>query len=147
MKKAGYKKIAVMWQQFKNDREAIGYATSDNKSSEWSDWDDAALANLLQGEAFEGVGSSEISRLTGFEDKALKGLLLTTTDLPDVLPAVDLSGGLPDKADFIVIQFSNKNAMQVFKTRLGFKTKLPRVVPYEDLLGVMEWKEAVTSAV
>lgn len=139
MKKAGYKKIAIMWQDFRDEREAIGYATSDNKSGEWSDWDETMLAELLQGEAFEGMKSSEISRLTGFEDKTLKGLLLTTTELPDVLPDVDLSGNVPDKADFIVIQFQSKDAMQKFKSRLGFQTKHPRVVPYEDLLKVMDW--------
>jgi len=140
MKKAGYKKIAVMWQDFKDTREARGYAMVDNASGEWSDWDMNMLAELLQGEEFQGMQSSEISKLTGFDDKMLKGLLLTTTELPDVLPDVDLTGQMPDKADFIVIQFESKDAMQKFKQKLGFQTKHPRVVPYEDLLKVMEWK-------
>lgn len=141
MKKAGYKKIAVMWQDFKDDREAQGYAMVDNAAGEWSDWDEGMLAELLQGEAFEGMESAEIGRLTGFDDKMLKGLLLSTAELPDVLPDVDLSGSIPDKADFIVIQFESKEEMQKFKHRLGFQTKHPRVVPYVDLLKVMEWKE------
>lgn len=141
MKKAGYKKIAVMWQDFKDDREAQGYAMVDNAAGEWSDWDEGLLAELLQGEAFKGMDSAEIGRLTGFDDKMLKGLLLSTAELPDVLPDVDLSGSIPDKADFIVIQFENKEEMQKFKKRLGFQTKHPRVVPYVDLLKVMEWKE------
>lgn len=141
MKQAGFKKIAVMWQDFENKQEAIGYATSDNKASEWSSWDENKLAELLQSNQFSGMKSADISALTGFNDHELKGLLLTTTELPDVLPNVDLTGNVPDKADFIVIQFENRDEMQEFKKRLGFETKHPRVVPYPDLLSVMDWKE------
>lgn len=147
MKKAGYKKIAVVWQDFKDAREAQGYAMVDNKSGEWSEWDNGILAELLQGEAFEGLKSADIGQLTGFEDKDLKGLLLSTGELPDVLPDVDLSGTIPDKADFIVIQFESRDQMQEFKEQLGFETKHPRVVPYADLLTVMAWKEPVQKSV
>lgn len=141
MKKLGYKKIAVLWQDFKNDQEAQGYALIDNTTGADPEWDMGKLALLLQGEAFEGLKSSEIATLTGFEDKELKGLLLSTTEFPDVLPDVDLSGTIPDKADFIVVQFKSRDEMQKFKERLGFKTKHPRVVIYEDLLTVMKWKD------
>jgi hypothetical protein len=139
MKKAGFKKIAVILQNFKDEREAIGYAASDNKAGEWSDWDETLLAELLQSESFSDLGSSEISKLTGFDDKDLKGLLLSSTELPDTLPDVDLTGTIPDKADYMVIQFEGKPEYQKFKKRLGFETKHPRVVPYKDLLTVMEW--------
>lgn len=141
MKKAGFKRIAVAWQDFADAKEARGYAMVDNKSGEWADWDMGLLAELLQGDEFSGMKSSEISKMTGFADKDLKGLLLSTSELPDVLPDVDLSGDMPDKADFIVIQFTSKEEMQKFKKRLGFQTKHPRVVNYEQLLTVMEWKE------
>ncbi|MFA7135963.1 MAG: ParB N-terminal domain-containing protein [Bacteroidales bacterium] len=141
MKKLGYKKIAVVWQDFKTEREAAGYAMIDNTTGEGQEWDAGKLAALLQGEEFQGMKASEISKITGFKDKDLKGYLLSTTELPDVLPDVDLSGEVPDKADFIVIQFPSKEKMQWFKKRLGFATKHPRVVNYEDLMTVMEWKE------
>ena len=140
MKKLGLKKIAVLWQDFDDEKEAIGYALIDNKTGEDQEWDLGMLTELLQGETFKGLASSEIGKLTGFEDKELKGLLLSTGALPDVLPDVDLDGAAPDKADFFVIQFKDRNEMQYFKKRLGFETKHPRVVPYEDLLTVMEWK-------
>lgn len=140
MKKLGYKKIAVIWQDFEDEREAISYALIDNKTGEDQEWDLGILTELLQSETFQGLNSSEIGKLTGFEDKELKGLLLSTGALPDILPDVDLDGSAPDKADFFVIQFKDRNEMQAFKKRLGFETKHPRVVPYEDLLTVMEWK-------
>jgi len=139
MKKAGFKQIAVAFANFSSEKDAIAYAISDNKASEWADWDNTTLAELLQGEDFIGMKSGEISKITGFADKDLKGLLISSTELPDVLPDVDLSGTMPDKADFIVIQFLSKDEMQQFKDRLGFKTKHPRVVPYADLLTAMSW--------
>lgn len=141
MKKLKLKKIAVLWQEFESQREATGYALIDNKTGEDQEWDQGALAELLQGEEFKGLKSDEIAGLTGFKDKELKGLLLSTTELPDMLPDVDIEGGVPDKADFIVIQFESRPAMQQFKERLGFETKHPRVVPYKDLLKVMCWMD------
>lgn len=142
MKKLGYTKIAAIFQDFADEREAIGWGLIENKTGEDQEWDQGKLAALLQGEEFKGLKSSEIAMLTGFADKELKGLLLSSTELPDVLPDVDIAGGIPDKADFIVIQFENRAAMQQFKERLGFETKHPRVVPYEDLLSVMSWNKA-----
>jgi len=139
MKKAGFEKIAVAFADFPSEKEAISYGISDNKSGEWADWDNITLAELLQGDDFSGMKSSDIGKITGFADKDLKGLLVSSTDLPDVLPDVDLSGTMPDKADFIVIQFLSKEEMHKFKDRLGFKTKHPRVVPYADLLTAMSW--------
>jgi len=141
MKKAGFKKIAIALTDFPNKKKAISYALVDNKSGEWSEWDDALLAELLQSEEFEGLKTSEIGRLTGFADKDLKGLLLSSSELPELLPDVNLEGGMPDKADYMVIQFEGREEAKTFKEKLGFKTKHPRVIPYKDLLTVMEWKE------
>ena len=145
MKKLGYTKIAAVFQDFADEKEAIGWGLIENKSGEDQEWDQGKLANLLQGEDFKGLKSEEIAALTGFKDKELKGLLLSTTELPDVLPDVDIEGGVPDKADFIVIQFESRAAMQKFKERLGFQTKHPRVVPYADLLTVMSWNQDTPS--
>jgi len=145
MKKKGYQKIAVLWKDYKDAREAQGYALIDNTTGSDPEWDQGLLASLLQSEEFSGLDSKEIGILTGFKDNELKGLLLSTSELPELLPDVDLTGTIPDKADFIVIQFQSKEDMQKFKERLGFKTKHPRVVIYEDLLNVMEWKELGSS--
>lgn len=139
MKKLGYKRIAVIWQDFEDDKQAQSYALIDNVTGADPEWDDGLLASLLQGETFEGIKSGELAILTGFKEKDLKGLLLSTSELPDILPDVDLSGNVSDKADFFVIQFENKEEMHKFKERLGFKTKHPRVVPYKDLMTVMKW--------
>jgi len=141
MKKLGFKKIAVLWQDFESATEAAGYALIDNTTSEDQEWDVGQLAALLQGEEFQGMSSKEISHLTGFKDKELKGLLLTTTELPDVLPDVDLSGSIPDKADFIVLQFESKKDMQEFKKQVPTNSKHPRVIAIADLMSVMMWKE------
>lgn len=138
MKKAGFKKIAVVWQDFADAKEARGYAMVDNASGEWSDWDMNVLAELLQGEEFQGMQSNEITKLTGFDDKMLKGLLLSTTEMPDILPDVDLTGGVPDKADFLVIQFESREEMKKFKERLG-ELKHPRVVPIKVFWEHFQW--------
>lgn len=148
MKKMGASKIAVAFTSFSSDRDAVANALGDNKSGEWADWDENALADLLQGEEFEGMKSSEISKITGFADKDLKGLLISTIAMPDVLPDVDLSGDIPDKADYLVIQFKTKQDMQTFKERLAIDSKHPRVVNHEDLMKRLQWiKEEESSLV
>ena len=141
MKKMGFKKIAILWEEFNNQQQAISYALIDNKTGENQEWDPGKLADLLQGETYKGVDPAEISRMTGFKESDLRSFLLTTEELPDVLPDVEIDGGKPDKADFMVIQFKSADDMTVFKKRLGFETKHPRVVHYEDLLTVMSWNK------
>lgn len=139
MKKLKRTKIAVLWEEFTDETEATGYALIDNKTGEDQEWDPGKLASLLQGEQFKGLSTEEISSMTGFKEGDLRSFLLTSEELPDVLPDVDIEGGKPDKADFMVIQFADRDEMAAFKKRLGFETKHPRVVPYADLLTVMQW--------
>ena len=82
---------------------------------------------------------SAIGAVTGFKDKDLKGLLMATTELPGVLPDVDLDASGMDKADFLVVQFPSKEAMAQFKERVPTTSKHPRVIAYEELMKVMTW--------
>jgi len=39
--------IKVLWQDFKNEEDAVSYGIADNKSSEWTFWDEKRLESLL----------------------------------------------------------------------------------------------------
>lgn len=47
----GWDKIAVVYADFPSEQAAIAYGIADNKSSEWSDWDDNALSKLLKSDS------------------------------------------------------------------------------------------------
>jgi len=140
MQKLGYNKIAVAWADFKDEAQAIAYGLADNKTGEFADWDDNVLAQLLQGETFAGLDMSEIGRLTAFAEKDLRGLSMSTGELPADLLDIDIDAAGLEKADFLVIQFPSKEKMAEFKAKIPSNSKHPRVVSYEDLMNVMSWK-------
>ena len=88
MKLLKSKDIAVSKQDFKNRREAIDYALSDNKSSEWADWDDDALADIFAKR--RELPAEMVATATGFEQAEIEGLLDgTDADAPEEFPEVD----------------------------------------------------------
>jgi len=135
--------IWVAFADFPDERTAVAYALADNKASEWSDWDDSILAMLLP----EKMGSDiqDIAGLTGFKEKDLAGYFAAeSNELPMDLQEVDIYGtSFEDKADYLVLQFPDHKSMDDFKARFKGKTSHPRVITYEMLLEVMEWKEPV----
>ena len=86
-----------------------------------------------------GGDSGELKLLTGLDDKRIKSLLLSS-DLPDELPDVDIKGLTQGKSDFIVLQFTNKSEVALFKNNLGLPDDYARVIPVEVLLEKLEWK-------
>ena len=133
--------IWVAFAEFPSEKEAIGYALADNKASEWSDWDDTILSMLLPEVMGSNIG--EIAGLTGFKESDLAGYFAAeSNDLSDDLKEVDILGtSFEDNADYLVVQFPNHKSMDDFKNRFGSKTAHPRVITYEMLLEVMEFKK------
>jgi ParB-like chromosome segregation protein Spo0J len=77
MKKLGKKKILVMFVEFSSRSAAIAYAIADNKASEWSEWDDDVLRQLMEKGKIEELAGSpdEIEMLTGFNEKEYTSLM------------------------------------------------------------------------
>jgi len=65
---AGFKKVPVVLREFKSKAAAEAYGISDNKASEWSDWDEDMLQKIMEAEEFQPLKKS-----TGFEEKDLMG--------------------------------------------------------------------------
>lgn len=137
--------IWVAFADFPSYKEAVGYALADNKASEWSDWDDSILSMLLP-EAM-GKDMNEIAGLTGFKEKDLAGFFAAdSNELPDELKEIDIEGmSFEEKADYLVIQFPDHKTMDTFKEKFKSKTAHPRVITYEMLMEVMDWRESVGS--
>jgi len=70
--KLGYKELPVLYVPFESEKAAEAYAVSDNKSSEWADWD----KDLLD-EFFSKVPKAkvpELEKTTGFTPVEIEGL-------------------------------------------------------------------------
>lgn len=69
-----YKKVPVIFHDFKNEAQAVAYAISDNKSSEFAEWDDDVLSKLLQTEQLDltpeetGYTEHEFEMIKQFEE-------------------------------------------------------------------------------
>ena len=70
MKSLGMLMIPVNYQDFKSEAEAKAYGIADNKSGEYSDWDEDVLLNIMQSEEMQDKGSD-----TGFRETELIRML------------------------------------------------------------------------
>lgn len=71
LKSIGATHIKVQWEDFPSDAAAAAYAIADNKASEFSDWNDDILAQLLTAQEI-----SVLRENTGFSEEELKGLTM-----------------------------------------------------------------------
>ena len=143
MKDLGYTHIAISPQEFLDEKESAGYSISDNKSNEWTEWDESKLASLIK-EKFDGV--EEAQDYTGFKEKEILGFSYDE-ELPMDLPDVDLEAdGLSTKVDYMVVQFKNRNAMLEFKKLVDPDSKHPRVVPFAVLEQFMSVTRSLNKA-
>ena len=71
LKLLGVKNIPVSWQDFTSEEAAIAYGISDNRSNEFSQWDDDVLINIMSSE-----GMKEHKQQTGFKESEFSKLLL-----------------------------------------------------------------------
>lgn len=62
-------KIWVHWKNFKSEDDAIAYSLSDNKSSEWSDWDYGKLSRVFAENNKRDI--AKIQALSGFKQKEI----------------------------------------------------------------------------
>lgn len=131
----GADQIRVLWVDFPNKKAAVSFALADNKSSEWTDWDPEILATLMQDEALE------LGEETGFTEKELKGLKLSTNTMPDGLPSVNIQGTVTGKDDFIVIQFKDKAELTKFKKRMDGLFTASRMLKYTDMMKRLRWRK------
>jgi len=71
MKLLGAKEIKVQFENFSNLKSAVAYGIADNKTNEFSDWNDDILRELLSAEEFEDVKLD-----LGFSEQELNGLFM-----------------------------------------------------------------------
>lgn len=70
-KKLGYKKLPVAWASFPSEAAANAYGISDNKSSEFTEWDEELLLKIMDKQELKPY----IEEGLGFEEKELDSLL------------------------------------------------------------------------
>jgi len=72
LKLLGYKMVKVLYADFPSETAAIAYGIADNKSSEWSEWDDEILKRFQQAESVDlttaGFTLKNVQMLTGYDD-------------------------------------------------------------------------------
>lgn len=71
IKLLGWKMIKVQFEDFPSEAAATAYGIADNKSSEFSEWNDEILGELLTAEEIK-----EFLPSTGFTDEELRGLAM-----------------------------------------------------------------------
>ena len=128
----GWDTVAVVFADFPSEQAAIAYAIADNKASEWSDWDDAALTKLLRaGETFYQ------RKNTGFQEKELTALRLRTTQ-PEKTERPDVLGKVPEaEGHFVILHFDTAEELNAFKKRFNVG-KDERVVVWSAVKGAMK---------
>ena len=119
--------IKVLYADFPSEAAAIAYGIADNKSGEFSEWDDSMLGALLN--AHETI---DATTATGFTQKELNTFKLAM-DMPDKLTAPGLAGELPMLGDFLVVQFDNTESLDAFKAFLGMG-KQERAIDINNLV-------------
>jgi hypothetical protein len=114
-KALGWKTIQVCALPFPSEASASAYGIADNKSSEWSEWDDSVLSGILRSnETFFGTEN------TGFTEKELTALKLSS-EMPDKLDASSIIGDSNDMGDFIIIRFETSEQAQEYRDFFGMK--------------------------
>lgn len=138
-------KVFIALMNFENEREAELYGMSDNKSGEWSDWDETVLAQLTQEHLGSVSDKKKAFMLSGFKDRELNELLYTETQLPGELPKVDLQGTADVlKADYCIIEMPSKRTRLQFMETIGVDHFRNRVIKLDNLVPVLT-KEFVSA--
>jgi ParB-like chromosome segregation protein Spo0J len=73
----GMTRVAVSFQDFESEADAIDFGLAENRSSEDAEWDDGKLVDLFEGELEQVVVTSEPTELdarTGFTRDEIEGL-------------------------------------------------------------------------
>lgn len=122
LKLLGKKTVDVLYADFKSEAAAIAYGIADNKSSEFSEWDDALLSSFLKMDDVKATGftSSEI----GFFDT----VEMTVEKIPaieTVIAAFKLFG----KTSLDILNFVKVQKGILHATNLNFHVTLPVDAP------------------
>ena len=127
-KQMGWSTISVAFADFPSEQAAIAYAIADNKTSEYSDWDDTVLSSLVR--ADEGFFNKDNTAMT---ERELAGLRLTV-EKPGALPGMEVEGESAAMGEFIVIQFATADECAEFRETMGMGVQ-ERTILFSDLRG------------
>jgi len=86
---------------------ADAYGLADNKSPEWSEWDNEALIKYFNSDVYK-----ENNFETGFTEKEVLMFNLSE-QLPGALPEIDLEGTISGKTKFIIVVFDKEDENQM----------------------------------
>ena len=128
-KLAGIKTIPVILADFTSKSAAVAYALADNKASEWAEWDDQILKQLLESKEMVNL---DLAVHTGFSEKELNAFKALEVHAMDEIADVDLQGETEDTGNFMVIRFGSKKVYDKVSTALGL-TKGKRVIEWDTI--------------
>ena len=95
----GKKSVKVLYVDFPSEAAAIAYGIADNKSSEWSQWDDSVLLNFLE--------APEVLNDSGFTQGEYEGLAMLP-NFEEVNKINAENSGLKDKIIVLVLDAAKK---------------------------------------
>ena len=130
----GWPTIQAIMADFPSEQAAIAYGIADNKSSEYSDWDDNVLSELMKaGDGFFTKAN------TGFTDRELASLQLATA-MPGKLDMSDMAGESEAMGEYLVVQFTEPGDLERFREWMGLG-KQERTLLFTDMVKTMglEW--------
>lgn len=128
----GWKTIAVILTDFPSEIAAIAYGIADNKSSEFSEWDDTILTDLLKAD----TDGYCVKERIGFTEKDLKGLFNHKEPGGKEKAAkphheVDASG------DYIVLSFDSTEDVGRFKEWMEL-TEEDKTLTFKKMIEIMQ---------
>ena len=95
----GKKSVKVLYVDFPSEAAAIAYGIADNKSSEWSQWDDSVLLNFLE--------APEVLNDSGFTQHEYEGLAMLP-NFEEMSKINAENSGLKDKIIVLVLDAAKK---------------------------------------
>lgn len=136
--KLGLKTVPVIFAEFKSEADAIAYAVADNKASEWAEWDDNVLVKLLTDRKM--INLENIHSKLGYTQKEFTTLKLPKQIDEDTLAEVDIQGTLKDKANYILIYFSD-DTESLLKQKSSWNMKPnQKTITYQELAPLLKSK-------
>ena len=105
----GIKEIPVVLADFADEKSAIAYAIADNKASEWAEWDDKILVNLLTDRKM--LNTEGLQASLGFGETEFKSLIAPPMTEAEKETKLSESAVTVSSENYIMIYFDKNKAL------------------------------------
>lgn len=117
-KELDMKKVPVIWARDLSPEQVKAFRIMDNKSQEFSSWDDDLLA-----EEFNDLEKTDAFGDTGFSNKEITDIWESVEKEESYEPEVEFTQELLESHNYLVLYFDNEMDWQVAKEKFNIKPK------------------------